>query len=284
MFADIDFDHSEVVEEMKKWGVWVAQELGLNGFRLDAIKHINDQFIESFLYGVRQVLGKEFYSVGEYWKKDLSSLESYLANVKYETDLFDVPLHYNMYQASQSDRKYDMRNLFTDALISHHPDLAVTFVDNHDSQRGSSLESQVKDWFKPLAYGLILLTQKGYPCIFYGDYYGVGGKESPHRLTLEILLDARQKYAFGNQVNYFNHPNTIGFVWQGDEFHPDSGVALLISNGEDGDKIMNVGTAHAGEVWHEITGNRPEEVTIDAEGNGKFLVHGGKLAVWVKKI
>lgn len=279
MFADIDFDHPEVVEEMKKWGVWVAKELGVNGFRLDAIKHINDKFIESFLGAVREVLGQEFYSVGEYWKKDLASLQSYLSDVKYKTNLFDVPLHYNMYQASQSDRNYDLKNLFTDALVTHNPEVAVTFVDNHDSQRGSSLESQVKDWFKPLAYGLILLAQKGYPCIFYGDYYGMGGKKSPHRGLLETLLDARQRFAFGDQVNYFDHPNTIGFVRKGDEFHPDSGLALLISNGEDGDKVMNVGDTHANEVWHEITGNRSEEIVISKEGEGKFPVSGGKLAV-----
>lgn len=260
MFADIDFDHPQVVEEMIKWGAWVSKELNLNGMRLDAIKHINDQFIERFLSGVREVMGKEFYAVGEYWKQDINSLNAYLKDVKYKVDLFDVPLHYNMYQASKQGRSYDMSKLFNDTLVSQHPDLAVTFVDNHDSQWGSSLQSQVEDWFKPLAYGLILLIDKGYPCVFYGDYYGVGGKESMHRGVIDTLLQARTKYAFGEQRDYFDHPNTVGFVRTGDEFHPDSGVALLLSNGEDGDKVMNVGEAHKGEVWHEITGSMTDVV------------------------
>ena len=219
MFADIDFDHPEVVEEMKKWGIWVSQELHLDGMRLDAIKHINDQFIAHFLEAVRAKQGQQFYAVGEYWKND-----------------------------------------------------------------NSSLESQVKDWLKPLAYGLILLRKDGYPCIFYGDYYSIKRKQSPHRPILDILLDARKKYAHGEQLDYFDHPNTIGFTRKGDEAYPHSGLALLISNGEDGDKIMQVGTEHQGEIWHEITGNRQEEVTIDEEGNGKFTVSGSKLAVWVVKI
>ena len=66
MFADIDFDHPEVVEEMKKWGIWVSQELHLDGMRLDAIKHINDQFIAHFLEAVRAKQGQQFYAVGEY--------------------------------------------------------------------------------------------------------------------------------------------------------------------------------------------------------------------------
>ena len=90
--------------------------------------------------------------------------------------------------------------------------------------------------------------------------------------------------AIAFQMCIRDSPNTIGFTRKGDEAHPHSGLALLISNGEDGDKIMQVGTEHQGEIWHEITGNRQEEVTIDEEGNGKFTVSGSKLAVWVVKI
>lgn len=280
MFADIDFDHPEVVREMQDWGKWVSRELDLDGMRLDAIKHINDQFIKQFLEAVRSERGSQFYAVGEYWKNDRESLDAYLSQVDYEVDLFDVPLHYNIFQASLKGRDYDLRELLKDALVVSHPDLAVTFIDNHDSQKNSSLESQVKDWFKPLAYGLILLMKEGYPCIFYGDYYGIKGKASPHHTILDILLDARRRYAFGEQQNYFDHPDTVGLVRKGDDEHPGSGLALLLSNGEEDEKTMNVGVNHKGEVWHEITGNRREEVTIDDDGNGTFKVSGGKLAVW----
>jgi len=283
MYADIDFDHPEVVEEMKKWGVWVADELNLDGMRLDAIKHINDQFIKHFLDAVRAKRGQEFYAVGEYWKKDINSLNEYLSAVQYKVDLFDVPLHYNMYQAAEKGKDYDLQNIMTDTLVKNHPELTITFVDNHDSQWGSSLESQVKSWFKPLSYGLILLMKEGYPCVFYGDYYSLGDKKSPHRLIIDILLEARRSFAFGEQNDYFDHANTVGFVRMGDDEHPGSGLAFLMSNGENGNKVMNVGKNRKGEVWHEFTGNIKDEVTIDENGNGNFLVSGGNLAVWVKK-
>lgn len=197
-------------------------------------------------------------------------------------DLFDVALHYNLNEASEKGRDYDLRDLLKGTLVEICPDQAVTFVDNHDSQKNSSLESQVKDWFKPSAYGLILLMKKGYPCIFYGDYYGVKGKKSPHRKVLDMLLRARKEYAYGEEVDYFDHPNTIGFVRLGDSGHADSGLAVVISNGEDGEKTMSVGENRKGEVWHEITGSVKDTVTIDEEGKGCFLVKGGKLAVWVK--
>ncbi|MGB2579285.1 alpha-amylase [Elusimicrobium simillimum] len=221
MYADIDFDHPEVRIEMKKWGMWVAKELELDGVRLDAIKHINDEFIQNFLEAVRASLpDKKFFAVGEYWKKDIGSLINYLNEVKYEVSLFDVCLHYNLYQASQQGRDYDLRNLMNDALVAKRPQNAVTFVDNHDSQWGSSLESQIKSWFKPLAYGLILLMKEGYPCLFYGDYYRLGDKESPHHLIIDLCLQARKKYAYGEQDNYFDHGNTVGFVRRGTKNTP----------------------------------------------------------------
>lgn len=280
---DLDLDHPEVVAELIKWGKWVSNELDLDGMRLDAIKHMKPGFIQKFLKEMREERGDKFYVVGEYWKGDFDTLDAYCAMMDNKIDLFDVPLHYKMFQACNEGRDFDFTSFPDDTLVSRHPGNAVTFVDNHDSQHGSSLESQIADWFKPIAYGLILLMEKGYPCIFYGDYYGIGGKESPHRLVLDILLDARRKYAYGQQDYYFDHPNTLGLVRRGDKKHPGSGLALLISNGEDGDKVMYVGKERAGEIWHEITGNVTDEVVIGENGKARFLVNGGKLAVWTKK-
>ncbi len=280
MFSDIDLNHPEVIAELKHWGRWVTEETGIDGMRLDAIKHMNDEFMRDFLADVRAARGDDFYAVGEYWIDDIETMENYLSNVGYIIDLFDVCLHYNLNSASKENSDYDLRKLLDGTLVSHHPELAVTFVDNHDSQAGSSLESQIEDWFKPSAYALILLMEKGYPCLFYGDYYGTSGNASPHRVIIDILLDVRKRCAYGPQTDYFDHPCTVGLTRHGVDNMPGSGLALLISNGEDGEKLMNVGEGHAGEVWHDVTGNRTEEVTIDNDGNGHFFVSAGKMAVW----
>lgn len=280
MFSDIDLNHPDVIAELKHWGRWVAEEMDIDGMRLDAVKHMNDEFIKDFLADLRAARGDDFYAVGEYWVDDIETLESYLANVGYATDLFDVCLHYNLSCASKEGGDYDLRKLLDGTLVLRHPELAVTFVDNHDSQAGSSLESQVEDWFKPSAYALILLMEKGYPCLFYGDYYETSGNASPHRDIIDILLDVRKRCAYGEQTDYFDHPCTVGLTRHGSDKMPGSGLALLISNGDEGEKLMNVGVGHAGEIWHDVTGNRTEEVTIDNDGNGRFFVSGGKMAVW----
>ena len=69
----------------------------------------------------------------------------------------------------------------------------------------------------------------------------------------------------------------------GDTDHLDSGLALLISNGEDGSKMMNVGTHRSGEVWYDLTGNVEYDITIDTYGYGEFAVKEDRFSVWVKK-
>ncbi len=283
MFANIDFHHPEVIEEMKRWGRWVSHELDLDGMRLDAIKHINDDFIQGFLQSVREERGQDFYAVGEYWHEDLDALDAYLREEHYKVDLFDVPLHYNMHYASLQVWDYDLSTILDGTLVQTHPALAVTFVDNHDSQAGSSLESHVEDWFKPSAYALILLMKEGYPCVFYGDYYGCNSEEPLHRGTLDTLLRLRKHVAFGDEHRYFDHPNTVGFTRTGNGAHPHSGCAVLMANGEDGSKRMDVGTDHAGEEWVEATGDIEETLTIGDDGHAEFLVKGGNLAVWIPK-
>ena len=60
--------------------------------------------------------------MGEYWKQDLESLDDYLKEERYKVDLFDVPLHYNMYQASKQGRDYDLsKHSGWWSLVQNHP-------------------------------------------------------------------------------------------------------------------------------------------------------------------
>ena len=38
MGADIDHAHPEVADDMIKWGKWIIEDLGVDGFRFDAVK------------------------------------------------------------------------------------------------------------------------------------------------------------------------------------------------------------------------------------------------------
>ena len=61
-----------------------------------------------------------------------------------------------------------------------------------------------------------------------------------------------------------------------------SGCAVVISNGDEGEKRMFVGKERAGETWTDITKSRPDEIMIDEEGWAAFPVNGGSVSVWAK--
>lgn len=282
MLADIDYEHPEVKKEVIEWGKWLADTLNCDGYRMDAIKHINHQFINEFVVEMFNHRGDDFYFVGEVWKHELHACQKYLDHIDYQIDLFDVPLHYKLHQASQEGSDFDLSTIFEDTLVNTHPQNAVTFVDNHDTQPQESLESWVQDWFKPSAYALILLRRDGNPCLFYGDYYGINGPEPEEgkQEFLDRLLLIRYNIAYGEQHDYFDHPNTIGWVRLGVKEVEKSGCAVIISNGDDGEKRMYVGEDKAGETWVDLMNSRDEQILIEESGYATFPVNGGSVSVW----
>jgi alpha-amylase len=219
----------------------------------------------------------------------VANLHTYLHNSAGVMSLFDVPLHHTFYRASHMGNAFDMRTILDGTLMREQPAKAVTFVDNHDTQPCQSLESPVEPWFKPLAYALILLRREGYPCVFYGDYYGAeyencrGGHPVilyAHRWLIDKFVWARNAYGFGDQHDYFDHPNTIGWARLGTTEHPGA-MAVIMSNGSDGSKWMNM--FRPNKTFYDITEHIQEKVTTNADGWGNFHCAGGKVSVWLQE-
>lgn len=283
MNADIDHSHPEVREEIFKWVDWFIEETKVDGFRYDALKHISDEFIYDLSKHIMEKKKDDFYLLGEYWQYDEGQIDGYLDDTDWKIDLFDVPLHFHFEEASKSNGNYDMRNIFNNTIVKNHPLQAVTFVDNHDSQPGQSLDSWVEDWFKEIAYSLILFRKDGYPCIFAGDYYGLKGeiKKDPLKEMIDKMLDVRKKYAFGNQDDYFDNPQVVGWVRRTDA--DTSSLAVLISIGDMAEKQMFVGKEEAGKTYIDLSGKNKNQVTIDEDGNGIFNVGPGSVSYWAAK-
>ena len=280
MYADIDFKHPEVIQNLYDWAHWFIESTGVHGFRLDAVKHIDSFFMKNFIRDITEKYGDDFYVFGEFWNSDEKANNDYLENIDYRFDLVDVKLHHNLFDASKSGANYDLRTIFDQTLAKNHPESAVTFVDNHDTQRGQALESTVEEWFKPAAYALILLREAGLPCVFYGDYYGISGEfaQDCFQELLDKLLDIRLNLAYGEQTDYFDDANCIGWTRQGmDDGQP---IAVLISNDQATSKSMLVGPEWAGREFSDYLGNSSQIVTIDEEGWGEFPVEEKSVSVW----
>jgi len=290
MANDLDTDNEFVRGELKYWGRWFIDTTGIDGFRIDAIKHIKSTFFRDWLNHLRVHFGgKELFSVGEYWSDNVDTLNRYISASEGRLSLFDVPLHFNLHRASRDGERFDMRTIFDRTLVKEQPALAVTFVDNHDSQPCQSLESPVEPWFKPLAYALILLRKGGYPCIFYPDYYGAqydNCRDAPpvvlysHRFLIDKFLFARKAYGFGDQHDYFDHPNTIGWVRSGNSEHPGA-MAVVMTNSMAGNKWMNVFRPNT--AFYDSTGHFQDTVYTNEDGWGNFPCPERSVSVWLQK-
>lgn len=283
MFADLDYSHPEVSDDVKNWGQWITKEVGLRGFRLDAVQHFSERFTREWVDFVNEQCGDKFY-VGEFWTGNVDDLTGWLKMMDQKFSLYDSPLLNNFSSLSHQESA-DLRTVFDKTLVKAMPVNAVTVVQNHDTQKGQTVETPVEGFFKPLAYSLILLRYDGYPCLFYGDLYGTKGEHEEPPSCGDKLADmtlARKLYAYGEQNDYFDNANCIGFVRRGTHDRP-SGLACIMSNTGPGQIKMHVGPEHKGEVWTDVLGWEQGEVTIDEEGNGEFKCPGTSVAIWVKK-
>ena len=280
MYANLDYKHPEVIENIYSWVDWFVQTTGVLGFRMDAVKHIDSFFMRNFIRDVKEKQGQDFYVFGEFWNAKEEDNNTYLEKTENRFDLVDVRLHNNLYDASLEGGDYDLTTIFDQTLVKNHPEHAVTFVENHDTQRGQALESTVEEWFKPAAYALILLREDGLPCLFYGDYYGIEGEfaQESFQEVLDTLLYARKELAYGEQIDYFDDPNCIGWTRSGNE--GGTPLAVTISNDVANSKTMEIGSDWAGQTFHDILGNCSDTVTIDEDGWGDFPVSEKSVSVW----
>ena len=290
MGCNLDISNPDVQQELFYWGEWLMDTTGVDGFRFDAVKHVKSGFFLDWLAHVQKHAGRELFAVGEYWSGESEALRHFIDATDGRLMLFDVSLHYNFADAGRRGSDYDLTQILDHTLVSEHPTLAVTLVSNHDSQPLQSLESVVEAWFKPLAYALILLRRDGYPCVFAADYYGAHYRDSgsdgqeyeiwmdSHQWLIDKFLYARKTFAFGQQNDYFDHPNCIGWTRLGTADHP-GGIAVVLSNGETGSKPMQTGSPQTSYI--DLTEHVNDSVVTDENGWAEFSCRGGSVSVWV---
>ncbi|KAK9363108.1 glycoside hydrolase superfamily [Lipomyces starkeyi] len=276
MFADIDHSHPEVKKDINDWGIWIAELLSLRGVRFDAVKHFSEEYLKEFITQLKRNVNEDFFFVGEFWKDSLSDMLGYLDRLDaHKFSLFDAPL----------TESFDLRAIFDGTLVQARPISAVTLVMNHDTQPYQALEAPIEGFFKSIAYGLILLCQEGYPCVFWGDLEGISGeyKEEPScGGQLSDIILARKLYAYGEQDDYFDYLTCLGWVRRG-AWDRLNGCAVIVSNAGPGEKRMFVGEEHKGEIWTDVLGWEQGEVHIGEDGNADFKCPATSMAVWVNK-
>ena len=81
----------------------------------------------------------------------------------------------------------------------------------------------------------------------------------------------------GQQIDYLDNPDTIGWVRQGQ----DCAMAVVLTDGPAGSKQMCVGAGMAETIFVDLLGGREEQILIPENGMADFPVNGGSVSVWL---
>lgn len=182
--ADRSAAFRAVTEAADKW-----IELGVDGFRLDAVKHIyhnayndvNPTFLKKFYDRMndsyRQHGGTgDFYMVGE-MLDDAAKAAPYYAGLP---ALFEFSFWYKLTWALQNGiGRYFVKDIlsYQDAYASYRADyIEATKLSNHDEDRTASTLGRIDGRLRVAA--AVLLTAQGEPYIYQGEELGYWGTKS----------------------------------------------------------------------------------------------------------
>lgn len=308
--ADLDYARCDVREEMKHWGRWLLSFADFDGFRLDAAKHIDANYLREWIGDVRASSPKRVFCFAEWLSGDVSHLHRFLRRITatppfpQDVSLLDFPLRFEFRNASYVGQAYDLASWTRRTLMAEQPARAVTFVECHDYESGRDYESHVQEWLKPLAYAFILLRPQGYPVLFYPDLYG-SAKHGPHvgqpsgRVYLELLLQLRQQFALGEE-RFYGGGQQIGWVRLGGVPGARGAMAVVLSNALGGVRSVRMDTGRANQRFYHLAtikfggdflvvrnrydlyGDKAEGLFTDGTGHGSFVTEGGAVAIWLE--
>jgi alpha-amylase len=199
---DLNMTNPEVVAEINKVAAfWL--ELGVDGFRLDAAKHIVEEgevqenteltheFWEQFRTAYKSVNPKAM-TVGEVWSAT-DQVKRYLEGD--ELDLaFEFDLAGAILSGVNSGSPFITRAALSKVARSFENLEFGVFLANHDQNRVSSQLIFSED--KPRLAASVLLTAPGVPFLYYGEEIGMSGAKPDENIRTPFHWNAEKNAGF----------------------------------------------------------------------------------------
>lgn len=197
---DIDHKSENVQKVIKAYLKYLKDDLGYTGFRYDMVKGFDGSHVADY----NDATGVE-YSVGEYWDGN-DKIESWINRTNKKSAAFDFQFRYNVRDAvngaangkvatsSDWSKLNSNDNLMHDANYRRY---AVTFVENHDTQKRSESEQNDPLRKDTIAANAYLLAMPGTPCIFQPHW-------NAYKPEIKEMIAARKYAGITNMSNYAN--------------------------------------------------------------------------------
>ncbi|GAB4049734.1 alpha-amylase family glycosyl hydrolase [Spirosoma litoris] len=196
---DLNFDHQPVRDEFFTIARYWLNEVGIDGFRLDAARHLYREAEEPKNHEFWQEFGKVVeaakpgaYTVGEVWTRP-ERIAPYFRGLKANFN-FDLQL----VLAEIVARENDTEDLIEFLRYVHNTfgNVNPNFIDalllsNHDQNRIGSVLKGNLDQLKVAAN--LLLTLPGLPYLYYGEEIGMLGMKPDEYIREPFLWDVRAR-------------------------------------------------------------------------------------------
>ncbi|MBB6097249.1 glycosidase [Deinobacterium chartae] len=182
-------DFKQSVPEAKRYlddavNYWV-RETGIDGIRMDTIKHADDAYWRSFFAAGGPGDPKRVWTVGEAFNFDPAFLARYMDELG-APSVFDFALYGAVRDSlSGGGDLTPVADVFALDTVYRDPTRLTTFVDNHDVKRFVS-ESQDRGVSADIARERLdlalslIFTARGTPSVYYGSEIGLAGKGDPY--------------------------------------------------------------------------------------------------------
>lgn len=179
---DLNYDNPEVKEEIFNIGRFWLEDVGVDGFRLDAARHIfpDDRPTDNHAWWVEfraamEAVKPDVYLVGEVWA-DAQTVAPYMKGLH---ALFNFDLGYAITSTVQhgvDSGLVQTHKQIIDFYESVNPDfIDAIFLTNHDQNRILSELDGNRNQGKVAAS--LLMTLPGAPYIYYGEEIGMLGRK-----------------------------------------------------------------------------------------------------------
>jgi alpha-amylase len=167
-----------VRDGLLRWIRWFDKQTDVDGYRIDAAKHMPPSFVEGLLWQVQEGLGQRSFAVGEYYDGNPNTLSGWVGSVNRRSSVFDFPMFFELLGMAHGGGYYDMRRLRSRVWDTERD---VTFVNTHDTfRRANGLHLYIR---ANLAYAFALAAP-GYPSVYWQDLFDDGGRPRDWLLNL----------------------------------------------------------------------------------------------------
>ena len=201
---DLNYNNPAVTQEMDKVVRFWLQDIGVDGFRLDAAKHLveegtkqeNTDATHQWFSNFRPVfkaINPQALTVGEIYGDNLSTLASYLKGDQLDL-AFDFDLASSFINSAIYGEALSTTNQLQYAEKLLPPHQYATFLTNHDQDR--ILSQLVGNISKAKVAASLLLTAPGVPFVYYGEEIGMEGTKPDEQIRRPMQWTAETNAGF----------------------------------------------------------------------------------------